>query len=46
MSDGAIALLINNIGDEYLRFLPPLTITTTEIDTMLAALKKELKSDA
>ncbi len=38
--------IINNIGDEYLRFLPPLTITTTEIDTMLAALKKELKSDA
>jgi len=38
--------IINNIGDDCLRFLPPLTITTDEIDALLAALEKELKNDA
>lgn len=38
--------VINNIGDDCLRFLPPLTITTDEIDALLTALGKELKSDA
>lgn len=34
--------LINAIGDEFLRFLPPLTITEKEIDEMATALEEEL----
>lgn len=34
--------IINNIGDDYLRFLPPLTISTEEIDALTAALRDEV----
>ena len=35
-------LVINNIGDEILRFLPPLVCTSSEIDTLLSALEEIL----
>lgn len=34
--------IINGVGDRILRFLPPLIITETEIDAMLAALNETL----
>ncbi len=36
--------VINNIGDNILRFLPPLTIEKNHIDQLLTALSKEVKS--
>ncbi len=38
--------VINNIGDDCLRFLPPLVITEAEIDALLTALGKELMNYA
>ncbi len=37
--------IIINVGDKYLRFLPPLIITKAEIDDLVAALKKSLEAN-